>query len=171
MYRVLKGNVLAKVSNWYLNFCDTLTNVCPSHALFRGEFYSDDDGFIFVDLLGSDENGKFSRECLKYDPVNHTLETSSDLVIADKELVMNSVHKLIEKLLSMDLGISKVYFDMGRSFGKGLLDTDEEDPDATVLYLIGGVYESNYGIHEACDKVGADIATNWTTMLKDKYME
>lgn len=169
MYRVLKGNVLSKVSNWYLNFCETLVDVCPSHALFRGEFYSDDNGFIFVDLLGSDEDGRFSRECLKYDPTNRTLDMSRDLVIEDKEKVMNAIHKLIEKLLSMDLEISKVYFDMGRSFRKGLVDIDDEDPSSNVLYLIGGVYESNYGIHEACDKLGEDIATNWTTMLNDKY--
>lgn len=169
MYRVLKGNVLSRVSNWFLGFCETLTDVCSSHALFRGEFYSDDEGFIYVDLLGGDVNGKVSRECLKYDPVNKTLDVSASLVFDDKDKVMNAVHKIIEKVLSMNLDVSKVYFDVGRAFNKGLVDVDDEDPGSNVLYLIGDIYECNYGLHEACDRVGEDIVSNWSSMLKTKY--
>lgn len=116
---------------------EVVSQNCPSHTFYRGEFYVSPNGNLCLDLLGSNIDGVPNRCELEFDfeEENLFVSTKGKMVLHKHPQVYNVVLEFAQKLSSVDKPVSTVYFEFSRKFSKLVIEEDKKEKGSVILYL------------------------------------
>lgn len=161
----IKSDNLSLANMVFEPFLEVMMNGCPSHAVYRGELFSDGAGGIRCEIIATNINGSFRKLYVVYDLQRGIIFHSREFIFDSEKGVQEAMRNLIDAIdKQFPWDINRLFFDFSKRFCVGIVEslqcTEEKN-----LYLVGSnnVYsllrsdndDKRFLIGEICDPWGS----------------
>lgn len=117
-------------------FIKAVTESSDDYAFYRGELFSDDNGTIHTNWYVSDIDGAYKVKGFIYNDETGDIFYDKGFVLKNDELVARELHTLLLNIERLGKPISKIHFEVFRSFISGKMFLDPNEAGCYEVYLI-----------------------------------